>query len=69
MQGDGDLGTGLDLRDRVGGEGILLALGDINVGVLLGPSAHADNVGVDLSVTDNGCVQLARVDGCAVSRQ
>lgn len=69
VQGDGDLGAGLDGRDGVGADGVLLALGHVNVGVLLRPAAHADNVGVDLGVTDDGGVQLARVDGRAVSRQ
>ena len=68
VEGDDDVVSGTDLRHGALGQSDLGVLGDVDVAGQLGAAAFVDDVGLDLGVADDGCVQLARADGGAVAR-
>jgi hypothetical protein len=67
VESDSQRSASLDLSDSSSSKLVLGVLPNINVASQLCSSTFVDDVGTDLSVTDDGCVLLARRDGCAVS--
>ena len=68
VEGDDDVVPGTDLRHGALGESDLSVLGNIDIAGQLGAAAFVDDVGLDLGIANDGCVQLARADGGAVAR-
>ena len=67
MDGDCDHGAGLDLGHATGCELVLSLLANVNVTGQLSPAAAIDNVLLDLRITDDGSILLARRNGGAVA--
>lgn len=61
--------AGSHLSDSLGGKLVLGVLADIDVSRKFSTSALIDNVGVDLSLSDDGGILLTWADASAVSGQ
>lgn len=67
MDSDLDLGTSLDLRHGLGGQVVFRALAHVNVALEFRASTLVDDVGPNLSISDDGSVLLAWSDAGAIS--